>query len=133
MGFDLNGVKMLAVARARGADFTRCVTLGRQSLFGQTPSELARALTSLGMATTHAEARTLLDGVWSEPLLERFGAREVVSIDNSPYEGATRVQDLNAPVSDDQKGRFTVVIDGGTLEHVFNFPVAIDRKSTRLN
>ena len=32
---------------------------------------------------------------------------------------------MNLPIGDDLKRKFSVVIDGGTLEHVFNFPVAI--------
>ena len=32
---------------------------------------------------------------------------------------------MNLPVPDALKMRFSLVIDGGTLEHVFNFPVAI--------
>ena len=35
------------------------------------------------------------------------------------------VHDLNTPSSADLFGRFDLLYDGGTLEHVFNFPVAI--------
>jgi hypothetical protein len=33
--------------------------------------------------------------------------------------------DLNKPIPDEWKGQYDLVIDGGTLEHVFNFPTAI--------
>jgi hypothetical protein len=46
-------------------------------------------------------------------------------MDASPYEGADVVQDLNLPVPEQFKERYTVVFDGGTLEHIFNFPVAL--------
>jgi hypothetical protein len=35
------------------------------------------------------------------------------------------VHDLNLPVSEELHERFDTIIDGGTLEHVFNFPQAI--------
>ena len=54
-----------------------------------------------------------------------LGARELVTMDASNYEGASIVHDLNTPVSESLDQQFDVVIDGGTLEHVFNFPVGI--------
>ena len=64
-------------------------------------------------------------GGYAEEFLKRLGAKETISIDASAYEGASLVHDMNLPIGDDLKRRFSVVIDGGTLEHVFNFPVAI--------
>ena len=32
---------------------------------------------------------------------------------------------MNRPIGDGHKRRFSAVIDGGTLEHIFNFPTAI--------
>ena len=46
-------------------------------------------------------------------------------MDFSAYEGAAILHDLNEPVGDELKEKFTFVLDGGTLEHIFNFPVAI--------
>jgi SAM-dependent methyltransferase len=46
-------------------------------------------------------------------------------MDVSAYEKATIIQDLNQPWPDSLRERFSLVIDAGTLEHVFNFPVAI--------
>ena len=51
--------------------------------------------------------------------------KDTISIDASAYENATMVHDMNLPVGDELKQKFSVVIDGGTLEHVFNFPTAI--------
>jgi hypothetical protein len=49
----------------------------------------------------------------------------VDSIDFSAYEGATIVHDLGEPLPPKFIGKFDLAVDGGTLEHVFNFPVAI--------
>jgi SAM-dependent methyltransferase len=62
---------------------------------------------------------------YGEPLLAFLGAQEIVSLDASPYQGASVLHDMNLPIPDEMKGRFDVVADGGTLEHIFNFPVAI--------
>lgn len=46
-------------------------------------------------------------------------------MDASDFEGASVIHDLNEPVGPDLLGQFDVVFDGGTLEHVFNFPQAV--------
>src|SRR5262249_48624985 len=60
-----------------------------------------------------------------EALLKHIGAVTVDSLDASDFEGATIIHDLNRPLPATLHGRFDVVFDGGTLEHVFNFPVAL--------
>ena len=62
---------------------------------------------------------------YSEPLFEILGAEKTDSMDFSSYENATILHDLNLPIPDELKNKYSVVIDGGTIEHVFNFPVAI--------
>jgi SAM-dependent methyltransferase len=48
-----------------------------------------------------------------------------VSIDHSGYEGASVAHDMNLPIPEALYNRFDAVIDGGTLEHIFNVPVAL--------
>lgn len=62
---------------------------------------------------------------WAEDYLEPWGFK-VTSLDASKYEGAAVIHDLNKPVPDDLIEKFDLVVDGGTLEHVFNFPMAIE-------
>ena len=62
---------------------------------------------------------------YSEELFKYFGAEVVDSIDNSGYENATIIRDLNIPVDNSLKGKYSCVWDGGTLEHIFNYPVAL--------
>jgi hypothetical protein len=70
------------------------------------------------------ETASLAKG-YAEPFLKLLGAEDVVSFDASTYENASVVHDFNLPIADEYKGRFSTVIDGGTLEHIFNFPTAI--------
>jgi SAM-dependent methyltransferase len=62
---------------------------------------------------------------FAEPFLDYLGASTVSSMDISDYEESTLCHDLNKPIPDKWKGHYDCVIDGGTLEHVFNFPCAI--------
>ena len=123
MGFDVNGVKCLVTAKGRGVNFERVVTLGRQEL-RLDGAELMRSLRAGGISLGGRAGRDLLEGAdgYAEPLLRLLGATEVTTIDASQYENASLIHDLNRPIDDNLKGRFTVVIDGGSLEHVFHFP-----------
>ncbi len=48
----------------------------------------------------------------------------VDSIDNSHYEGATIVQNMNVPIKISKKYQY--IFDGGTIEHIFNLPQVIE-------
>jgi SAM-dependent methyltransferase len=54
-----------------------------------------------------------------------LGIDTLQALDYSSYEGADIVHDMNLPVPPELHGKWDAVIDAGTLEHVFNFPVAI--------
>lgn len=62
---------------------------------------------------------------YAEPLFKFLGAEKVNSLDYSNYEGAGIIHDLNQPIGEDLYEISTCVVDSGTLEHVFNFPVAM--------
>lgn len=59
-------------------------------------------------------------------LFSALGFATIESIDYSDYEGATHVFDLNQPdLPDTLKAHYDVVLDSGTLEHVFHVPNAL--------
>jgi hypothetical protein len=125
VGVDAAGLRFLLSATAGGVDLSRTLTIGRQQLFLE-QADLERAFADHGRPLAAAEAAELLAGDrWAEPLLSRLGASSVESLDASDYEGATIVADLNRPVGDGLENRFTCVFDGGSLEHVFDFPTAL--------
>jgi hypothetical protein len=126
MGFGANEICFLHAAREGGVSFARTVMLGRQRLH-LSQADLRRSCARMDAPLDAAEADALFkeaDG-YADPFLRRLGAGRIDTMDASTYEGATIVHDLNAPLPDDLRQRFTVVIDGGTLEHVFNVPVAL--------
>lgn len=124
MGLDINGARLLVKAKSLGVDFSESVTLGRQGLH-LSIEDLQKILDENGLQEHSAAA--LLSGRrgYAEPLLAALGAQVTDSIDASTYEQASIIHDMNAPIPPDLCGRYSLVIDGGTLEHVFNFPVAI--------
>ena len=125
MGFLTASCRVLLHARKNlGVDFSRTLTLGRQELHMKVEDlrELARAK---GIGTEGQLQRLDLSNGFSDRLFELLGATSVESIDASDYEQATIIHDLNVPVPSSLHGRFTCVVDGGTIEHVFNFPNAI--------
>jgi SAM-dependent methyltransferase len=62
---------------------------------------------------------------YSEPLLKHMGFDRIESIDFSDYEHPTHVHDFNRPISPEFDAGYDMVLDGGSLEHIFNFPVAL--------
>jgi hypothetical protein len=125
MGFDTNGVRFLLSAKAAGVDFSRAAMIGRQKMH-VLPQTLAALLSHFGHQECLQLATELLQGDrFAEPFLRLLGAKDIASFDASEYEGATYVHDMNQAIPATHKRKFSVVVDGGTLEHVFNFPVAI--------
>jgi hypothetical protein len=114
--------EFLVEGATRGVRFDRAATIGRQALF-LAPGDAERLLKRHGFLPG---AQLREQPGFLDPVLGVLGAQEVTSIDASPYEGATVVHDLNTPVPEDLEQRFSVVFDGGTLEHVFNVPVAME-------
>lgn len=122
MGLDINGIRLLLYARQLGASYSRIATLGRQQLFSahaRVCDELDKFDVPYPAGFRQGRSR------YCEDLLSLLGGQEIQSIDNSTYESATIIHDMNHPLPDSYKGRFTAVFDAGTLEHIFNYPTAI--------
>ena len=126
MGFDVQGLRFLLSARHAGARFARTAMIGRQELLINGGS-LQRILERFGIALSDTDVSRVLaeENGFAEPLLRLLGAEHICSVDASHYEQASIVHDMNLPIPETLKESFSVVIDAGTLEHVFNFPIAI--------
>jgi hypothetical protein len=123
MGLDINAVRFLISAREQGVEFGDVLMLGRQDL-NVYPAKMRAILEEHGFPST-AFAIPAADTGFAEPVFKSLGARNVYSLDASDFEGAEFVHDLNQPLPETLKQRFDIVYDGGTLEHVFNFPQAL--------
>ena len=104
----------------------RAVTLGRLDVYIH-PGELARLRRRV---EPNPQAVDWIDRyVWGMSAEGVFtavlGFDRLDSLDVSDYEGATIIHDLGEPLPDPHAGQYDLVVDGGTLEHVFNLPQAI--------
>ncbi|MBU6497865.1 MAG: methyltransferase domain-containing protein [Rhodospirillales bacterium] len=124
MGVDLYVFNfLLAFAEANLGD---ALCLGRQGLhISQQNGQWDAAQAILERHDPGRALGTLVsqDG-FAETFLRYIGCRTVLSMDYSPFEGAEIIYDLNKPVPKGLWGRFDVIIDSGTLEHIFNLPIA---------
>ncbi|GHV31493.1 hypothetical protein FACS1894167_13930 [Synergistales bacterium] len=130
MGIGSDSFRFMLYAASKGVSYERTLTLGRQNCF-MSQSQIDGILGEYDSAYTKAQALKLKEGLdateppFSEPLFRYLGASAVDSMDYSDYEGATVLHDLNIPVPDDLKNKYSCVFDGGLLEHVFNYPASI--------
>jgi len=129
MGIDTNMIRFLLESRRDGVEFTESATLGRQKI-RLSRGEIRRAFRYAGASIRDNElddiCRNTAGGTpgYAESLLAYLGAERHESIDVSAYEGATLIHDMNTTLSPSLRDRFSCLIDGGTLEHVFNVAAA---------
>lgn len=118
MGFEKNGAGLFLKIHSEGVELGRVLTLGHQNVHLKL-NEYCRILARLGLPPV----RTVPEFV--DELLLSMGATAVDTMDFSDYEGVKLIHDLNQPIPADWHQRYDLVFDGGTLEHVFNFPTAM--------
>ena len=121
MGLDAASVKLACAAKSLGVDFSNTLTIGRQT-FNPERRALQRVFAVHGI--DHDAADFLREHRYGEEFFSLLGARRVSSLDFSSYEGATFIHDMNSPVPDSLHREFSVVWDGGSLEHVFDVAAA---------
>ena len=127
MGLTAETCRYLVKASQHGVAFKRTASLGHQHM-NVGPKTLLRLLHAEGIKPDPATTQKLLASTpeqRSGPFFQALGCETLDVLDMSGYEGANLLWDMNQPVPEDWKAKYDVVLDGGTLEHVFNFPVAI--------
>jgi hypothetical protein len=99
-------------SKTLGTDFSNVATLGHQRVY---LSQSERRLVANWL-----EQRDDAEHEYADFFLRALGAAELNSIDASRYEGAQIIHNLNAELPKELHQRFSCLIDGGTLEHVFD-------------
>jgi SAM-dependent methyltransferase len=112
MGLTYPQIQALLSAREQGKSFERTLTVGRQKIYLH-PGEADRLPIAPPSFGDYAD----------DFLRALLGIRDLQSVDASDFEGATIIHDLNSALDIDQE--FHAVIDAGSLEHIFNVPVAL--------
>jgi SAM-dependent methyltransferase len=124
MGVTILNALALLQAKAEGARFERTLMLGRLACF-MGPRDLRRVVQRL--PADSAFARDVREGrtpTYMDDFFRALGATTLDALDASAFEGATVIHDLNEPLPEHLLGQYDAVVDGGTLEHVFNLPAA---------
>jgi hypothetical protein len=67
-----------------------------------------------------------------EQLFTDIGFENVDSLDNSSYEGASIIHNMNNPIPCDFK-KYDYILDAGTIEHIFNTPQVCENIINLLN
>jgi hypothetical protein len=124
MGLTYTEIHELLSARRAGARFDQTLMLGRQNLYLH-ERETAAVIAEFNLSPEIAQL-TMPFGRYADDFLRTtLHVAQLDSMDVSSYEDATVVHDLNTPIAADLEQCFDAVIDGGTLEHIFNVPVAL--------
>lgn len=106
-------------ARNRGTRFGETATIGRLSLCIP-EKELARLKERRSM-TRPAPLPSLYGSGYADEFLRiMLDADTVTSFDYSDYQNADVTHDFNRPIAEKFHGAFDVLIDGGTMEHIFD-------------
>jgi hypothetical protein len=118
MGIHTSFGALLVRAKERGASFQSMATIGRQSL--SVPlNDLAIWAGRLGVS--EPDWGTFAADGYSEDFFARIlGAETVTSFDFSGYQRATVVHDFNEPLPRACHAVHDAVVDGGTIEHIFD-------------
>ncbi len=119
-----HGLRFLCEAKRAGLELGKTVTIGRQHcdvsgprilrMFADHEIEAPAGLVELTRGPDHAD-----------PVLLSLGASHVESIDNSAYESASKLWDLNEPIPSDWHESYDLLYDSGSIEHVFHVPNAL--------
>ncbi len=115
MGIDINGLNFLRYAK-KNKTFGKTISIGRQDL-----AVSQSAIKSFFGSGLSYKQDKYIDNL----LLDFFGASSIDSVDNSDYEQASIIHDMNLPLSDAMHCCYDTVIDGGSLEHIYNLPQAL--------
>ena len=119
-----NDVKFLFYCKSLGVDFDQILTLGRLKFYGS-KEYIQQQIEQFGNNKRALDEVSFTDE-YAEPVFQILGSNKIDSIDYSNYQQATILHDLNKPLPENLYDKYSVVMDSGTLEHVFNFPVAIE-------
>jgi SAM-dependent methyltransferase len=123
MGLGRAGLRTLLRESARRPFGGSIVTLGRQSIYF-TNNHVVKIAAQEGAQLTLPHNRFESGRIPSDPdVFAMLGFDRYETLDYSDYENATVIADLNLEgLPAEARGAFDVVLDSGTMEHVFHVP-----------
>lgn len=131
MGINTSFARLLARAREQGTRFGRVATIGRQSL--TVPIDELKELSRKLRLEEPDWPRFAVDGGADDFFRHFLGAESVTAIDFSDYQKADIVHDLNQPIPQAMTKQFDTLIDGGTIEHIFDVKQVLENFMNLIN
>jgi SAM-dependent methyltransferase len=125
MGLDYRTMRLLAVDIITNYHPKSCVCLGRPHYLG-VDKETQRLCSEFKLSPNPGLLKGEYRERFADELLKAFGIEQLDHMDVFAGEGATIIHDLNIPIPDLLRCKFDLVLDNGTLEHVFNVPQAFE-------
>jgi SAM-dependent methyltransferase len=124
MGIIFTAAAILLKAKKNNICFDKILTIGHQTLY-LSKKQLKILAKSYNLDIDLSDF-TYWGGGYADKFFKKFlNAKSVESLDYSNYENSEIIHDMNNPIDTDNHEKYDIVIDGGSLEHIFNFPVAI--------
>jgi hypothetical protein len=118
MGIEYDIADVLIRLRSEGVPFDSVLTLGRQN-YTASAKGTRRLFDKYGL-NCHWVPPEPYPQNYADGLFAALGAKTIDSLDVTAAEQATVLHDLNQPVPEKLHNRYDIVLDAGTLEHVFN-------------
>ena len=99
-----------------------CIQIGRQSIIGLDRDRILECSRRWQRKTLAIELLSSGLEINDQLIFKILGFDTVESIDFSDYENPTHIHDLNKPIPESLQNKYDFVYDGGSSEHIFDFP-----------
>ncbi|MFC1767269.1 class I SAM-dependent methyltransferase [Candidatus Margulisiibacteriota bacterium] len=127
MGIPRSAIKLLMREGHQRCFYGSVLTLGKQHIYAcgkdliKWSDEMAFDLKNKdGIMLKHGENLNY------EDLFHSLGFKTVESMDIDDYQGCSILHDLNKDVPNELYNKYDLIYDGGTSEHIFNFPKVLE-------
>jgi hypothetical protein len=129
MGIDFTGLEAIIHSLKFIKNKNNLLTLGRQCIhIHQNIFNFVLEKNNLYNLTIK---NNFMGGGYCENFFRNLGFENIDSIDNSLYEGASIIHNMNDPITNFKK--YDYIFDGGTIEHIFNIPQVCENIINLLN
>ncbi|MBA3064878.1 class I SAM-dependent methyltransferase [bacterium] len=132
MGLNKGGLRILIREHKKKRFEEPILTLGRECVYA-TVDEIKKILVSEGLKPADIDPNlSLITNIpdWQNTPKAKYtsdvvffnlmGIKEIYALDISDYEKPDYMWDINIPIPIDMENRFGIVIDSGTMEHIFD-------------
>lgn len=126
-------IRFLKIAKTNGIKEKSLVMIGKQDI-NINFCIFLKTLKNIGIEYDEAIAASIMQAerIDAFDFFKMFGFKKVSAVDFSEFEGADIVFDLNSDLPEELNESFDYIINGGTLEHVFDIKKAIINMSRML-